>query len=232
MKLVVALSWYAEPPKFLHRCVSSVAPIADRIVCYDGAWDLFPGATAESSREEYAAIRDAAETVGLAYEIFTPDTEWASQVEKRAALMADAAQHGDWLMVIDGDEYVADAKPYELRAHLDRTDLDVATVECVRTTGVEAVNIPGRIRRIYRAACGVTVDTAHNGYRTADGRWLHGDSAAVRLEPALDCSGFVRLHHERANRGDDRNRRALMYRSERLRLQAEDWRRRMPGGVR
>jgi len=89
--------------------------------------------------------------------------------------MAEAAELGDWLFVIDGDEWIHDAKPVVLEDTLDATSCDVGYVRCTNKTGNENIDTPQMIRRLYRASTGVTVDTAHNGYRTADGRWLHGD---------------------------------------------------------
>jgi hypothetical protein len=226
MRIVACLAWYMEPPAFLERCITSLRGLADEAICYDGAWDLWPDGRPESSPEEHAAIARAADEIGLPVTIYTPDTTWASQVEKRASLMLEAGETGaDWLLVIDGDEYIASHQASAARALLESTSCDVATIMHKRTTGVEAVNTPGPIRRLYRADTGVTVDTAHNGYRTIDGRWLHGDCAAVKLEPPLDLSRYVLLHHERANRGDARNRAALDYRSARLAQGVESWRR-------
>jgi hypothetical protein len=225
MKIVACLAWYAEPPAFLHRCVTSLVGICDKIIAYDGAWDLFPHDHHLSPPGQARAIIEAAEAIGIGYASYKPHEKWASQVAKRAALMEDAANYGDWLFVIDGDEYVADGDGHGLRKALAETPCDVAQVMCVRTTGCEAVNIPGRIRRLYRASTGVTVEQAHNGYRTADGRWLHGDGAHARLEPACDTSGFVTLHHERLNRGEERNRAAMGYRLNRNATQVEAWRR-------
>jgi hypothetical protein len=227
MKIVAALAFYHEPPTFLYRCVKSLGTLVDQLVAYDGAWEMFPDGTAESTREEWDAINRAACEVELPYTIYAPDTVWGSQVEKRAALMAEAGENGDWLFVIDGDEYVWSAKPGALEYALSRTEMDVATVMLENVTGHEGSRGKQPIRRLYRASCGITVDTAHNGYRTADGRWLHGDGAAVRLESPLDCSGFLHLYHEKSNRGEDRNRRALAYRAERMRLRTENWRERL-----
>ncbi len=215
-----------EPPAFLARCVESLRGLADELVAYDGAWDLWPDAKPESTEAEGLAIIRAADEIGLPCTIYTPDTTWGSQVEKRAALMLEAGETGcDWLLVIDGDEYIANAESQVARATLETTACDVACIMHLRTVGYDRVNIPGPIRRLYRASTGVTVDTAHNGYRTMDGRWLHGASHAVRLEPALDLSQHVLLHHERANRGEERNRAALEYRSARLAAGVESWRR-------
>jgi hypothetical protein len=214
-----------EPPAFLTRCVESLRGLAAELVAYDGGWDLFPHAQPESSEAEGLAIVRAADAIGIGCTVYTPDTSWGSQVEKRAALMLEAGETGaDWLLVIDGDEWIDWHQGTTARAVLTTTICDVATIMHQRTTGHPGVNTPAPIRRIYRASTGVTVDTAHNGYRTMDGRWLHGDSAAVRLEPPCDVSRFVLLHHERANRGEARNRAALDYRSARLATRAEAWR--------
>ena len=226
VKITACLAWYMEPPAFLTRCVESLRGLADELVAYDGAWDLWPDARPFSSDDEYTAIHEAAESIRLPYTIYEPDTTWASQVEKRAALMLEAGETGaDWLLVIDGDEWIETHHGAAVRAALESTPCDVATIMHKRVTGYDAVNTPGAIRRLYRANTGVTVDTAHNGYRTSDGRWLHGDSAAVRLEPACDLSGMVLLHHEHNNRGVGRDRARQVYRQARLAQRTEAWHR-------
>lgn len=225
MKIIAALAWYTEPPAFLHRCIASLAGLCDEIICYDGAWEMFRGGR-ESSFDEYVAIKAGAADAAIPYTIYTPSHTWGSQVEKRAHLMLEAGEtDADWILVIDGDEHLAECDDRAARHALTLTDRDVAQVMAVRTTGYDAVNVPGRIRRLYRATCGVTVETAHNGYRTQDGRWLHGDSAFVHLEPACDISAHVLMHHERLNRGERRNRAALDYRKARLETGVEAWRR-------
>lgn len=225
MRIIACLAWFHEPPDFLYRSVASLEGFADELVAYDGGWDLFPGACPRSTDAEHAAIEAGAIQAGIAWTIYEPDCTWASQVEKRSALMIDASTRGDWLFVIDGDEYIATANAPIARKKLDDTGLDVATVACKRTTGFDGVNAARPIRRIYRAATGVHVETAHNGYRTADGRWLHGDGAFAPLEPAEPLAEWVLLHHEHRNRGEERNRAALDYRKARLETGAERWRR-------
>lgn len=224
VRICAVLCWYAEPPAFLTRCIESLRGLADEALCYDGAWDLWPDAKPESSEAEHDAICSAALTIGLPTTIFAPDTTWASQVEKRAALMLEAGETGaDWLLVIDGDEWIESAQSAAARAALENTHCDVATIMHKRVTGYDAVNTPGAIRRLYRASTGVTVDTAHNGYRTIDGRWLHGDGAHVTLEPPCDLSGMVVLHHEHNNRGVERDRARQVYRQARLAQRTEAW---------
>ena len=223
VRICCALAWYMEPPAFLTRCVESLRGLADELVAYDGAWDLWPDARRESSIEEHWAIAEAAT---IPCTVLTPAAVWASQVAKRSALMRAATETGcDWILVIDGDEWIEQHHGAAVRAALESTPCDVATILHKRVTGYDAVNVPGAIRRLYRANTGVTVDTAHNGYRTTDGRWLHGDGAHVRLEPPCDLSGLVVLHHEHNNRGVERDRARQVYRQARLAQRTEAWHR-------
>lgn len=227
MRVVAALCWYDEPIRFLVRCIGSLAGVADEVVCYDGAWDFFDGGTC-SDETQWAAIGSAAADAGITATIYAPDTKWASQVEKRAALMLDARERGaDWIIVIDGDEYVAEKEPSRFRGALfTEVTRDVAMVGALRLQKGEIWDTkPSPIRRVYRANTGVTVDTAHNGYRTKDGKWLHGDSVFVPLEPAVDLSAALVLHHEAAHRGAERDARRLEYRRHRRELGLEEWRR-------
>jgi hypothetical protein len=226
VKIVACLAWYDEPITFLDRCIRSLAGIADRIVAYDGAWQMFPHEDHLSPIEQTLRIYWTANQVGISPNVFRPHVEWGSQVAKRDALMREACDYGDWLFVIDGDEYVAEADPDKLRATLAETELDVASVTAKRTNGFAGVNVPQPIRRIYRASTGVSVEIAHNGYRTADGRWLHGDGAFCKMEPVCNTAPFVLLHHEKLNRGVERNEASMEYRKNRNRTQCERWRRR------
>lgn len=220
--IVAALCWFNEPVPFLQRCVKSLAGVADHLVAYDGPWEHYPHTTLRSTTEAWQIARAAA-SIGLPYEIDSRGV-WESQVAKREALMAEARQRGDWVLVIDGDEWIHDARPYELRAALDSLPGDVVMVGCSVSEAGAPFERPNPIRRLYRSASGVTVETAHNGYRTADGRWLHGDSARVPLEPAVDLSRLLMLRHERGNRGGERDAARLAYRKRRRELDLETWR--------
>lgn len=227
VKIVAALAFYDEPVPFLTRCVESLAGVADELVAFDGAWDMFDGGP-QSDETQWTAITTAADNAGIDLGIYAPDTTWASQVEKRAALMLECRNRSaDWTLVIDGDEWVAHKDHLRFRSELFReVGRDVAQVGCVRLQRDPAMTDtrPSPIRRVYRASMGVTVDTAHNGYRTADGRWLHGDPAYVELESPLDLSRWLVLHHEASSRGGDRDARRLAYRRRRRELGLETWR--------
>lgn len=219
MRLVAALAWYDEPVAFLDRCVRSLAGVVDELIALDGRYDLYdPGSPVNSHWSQAQAIGVAADGVALESRVYMGSTTWESQVAKRAHLMQLAADaDADWVFVIDGDEYVAEAHPGHLRPALAETELDVAMVRCSRVDE----SIPTQsIRRIYRA--GTTVLHAHNGYQF-EGRWLHGDSARVELEPALDLARHLHLHNATGLRGFERNRRAIEYRTRRAREREEAW---------
>jgi hypothetical protein len=218
VKLIACLAFYDEPIPFLERHVRSVARVADELVAFDGAWHGHPDGKPHSPAEQALTIKTVALAAGLPCIYYSPQRIWESQVEKRDALMRYASARGDWLLVIDGDEYVHGCDNASLRWLLDHTDYDVATVNHTITTAAKPSASP--IRRLYRAP--VTVERAHNGYRR-DGHWLNGDSAYVRLARAADASMHLHLHHEHTNRGDDRNAARLQYRMQRRRERSESW---------
>lgn len=206
MKICAAMAWYDEPLPFLNRCIRSLAGIADTLIAVDGRWNLHgedddPFVSAE---DEYDTIRDAAAAVGIAVQTLTPVAPWNSQVEKRSFLMQRATETGcDWILVIDGDEEITRCHTEQLHAELQGTALDVAEVMGTNTNPDRG---PHPWRRIYRASTEVTVQHWHNGYQTADGRWLHGPARHVQREPTLDLSGLIHIVNERYGRGKARDR--------------------------
>jgi hypothetical protein len=224
VKIVATLAWYKEPPEMLARMTRSLAGVADELIAVDGRWRFFDDAsdTALSSDAEVEAIERAADEIGLPRMIIRMDRVWNSQVEKRsfmcqAGIVADAT----WLFVIDADEYVEKADMPALRDCLSATDLDVAMV--MHKRGAPALQSPSAIRRIYRASTGVGVETAHMGYRTRDGRWLHGDHAFVNTEPALDLSSYLTLSHPVLGRSPERLQMREDYCYARRHKQFERW---------
>lgn len=217
MKIVAALAWYWESPEFLTRCVESLAGIADHLVALDGPWAGFPYESTSSDLAEYAAIVHASMVADVPLSITTPGLakSWQSQVAKRDALMKIAGEVGDWIFVIDGDEWINDAHADETRELLADTPLHVGTVAFQNVTGGNQA--PSRIRRIYRPP--VTVERNHHGYNR-DGTWLHGPPH-VGLAPTVDLP--LELLHEQAHRGQTRDAASVDYRNWRRRTQAERW---------
>lgn len=137
--------------------------------------------------------------------------------------MQQAEMLGDWILVIDADEHVASFDGRALTGQLADTALDVAEV-AIRNIGAGLFQTkPRPRRRLYRAAAGITVEQAHNGYRAADGRWLNGDPAHVSLESALDVAHAVEVVHHRDARSTDRAARAAFYYQTRTKLGEETW---------
>ncbi len=223
MRLTACLCWFDEPVELLERCVRSLA-WADDLVAVDGRWEHFGevDAPALSSDAEAEAIERAAKEAGLQLLLIRQKTVWPAQVAKRDFMAQAALALGaDWPFVIDADEYVAAVDPASLRMALMTTDRDVATV--MHRRGAPAQQGPRPIRRLYRASTCITVGPAHNGWRTADGRWLNGDTARVPLEEPLDLSSYLEIHHPLGERSRARQRTDELYCSARRRLHLEAW---------
>lgn len=202
MILVGALAWYAESTETLERCARSLGGVCDVLIALGGRWDGFPAVEGDDADAQSDAIMAGCDDAGIFCEVTYSLDMFESQVAKRAELMAAARGAGDWVFVIDADEYVADANTDELARALSNTLADAATVHGIRVPHRLQVRRPWR--RMYRASTGVTVEIAHNGYRAADGRWLYGDPAHVTLEPAVDVTEHLLLVHDLVARGDAR----------------------------
>lgn len=217
MIITAALCWYDESVEFLARCVQSLEGLADSVVAVDGAWAIFPGGP-RSGAEQVEAIKETADAVGMACHVWQPDEIWASQVAKRAAMMDLASDIGDWLFVIDADEYVNYALPLAVRRRLQSSEAVTATVTIKNLHRGE--QMPGYhpqgglTRRFYRA--GTTVTVVHSGY-AYEGRHL------LRDELEEDLRDLIVVEHDNHNRGADRNAADRGYREARQREGVEVW---------
>lgn len=226
MKVAACLCWFDETPETLARCVSSLAGVADRVVALDGPWEHYPHESVSSPREQHDAIREAAGAVGgfESVTVMPARRAWRSQVAKRAAVLELARMVGsDWVFVVDADEHVELCDTDVFRARLAATERDVCEVG-LRTYG-EGVRStrPVPARRLFRASTGVTVDVAHNGYLTADGRWLHGDGRHIKRETAADLSDVISIAHDRDARTAARQHARVEFLDHRRRLNLETW---------
>ena len=183
-EITAALCWYDEKPEHLERLVRSLEGVCSHLVTVDGRWLHFPGAVEDSPEAQRAAIATAADKIGIGLSYFNSGkVGWADQVTKRSFLMQQACKHGEWVLVIDGDEWVEQHRG--LHERLAGLTCDVARVMSHRYgEGIRTPETP--IRRLYRASRNVHVERAHNGYRAADGGWLHGDPGYVTLEQCAD----------------------------------------------
>lgn len=163
------LNWYEENPAWLAECVAAAARICDHIVCVDGAYSGFPGASQQpaSGTEQIDALAHAAAGADIGCTIHQPRTpwwgeEWGGEVAKRNWMLQAAmlvAEPGDWLFRVDADEFVTGV-PYNFRQTLEETSRDVAEV----TLWERDTDIPGGehpFRCLFRAIPGIRIEQAH-----------------------------------------------------------------------
>jgi hypothetical protein len=198
VRIVGLLSWYDEPPRFLSRLVWSLPHLGvDHLYALDGAYDLYPDASPESSADQKHAIGKTCEQLGLPCTIVTPPRTWKTEMEKRSTLfdLADGYGTDDWLLVVDADYEIVFAHP-STRRLLAQTDRDVATVELRTDSGPYYENLPRvqSLRSLYRAGLGLTVEGNHWTYVTADGRKLWAKANEEQEHP-LDLTSKLRVRH-------------------------------------
>lgn len=234
MKLIAVVSWYDESPSWLAQCVASLARFADHIVAVDGAYALFPDAAGRSPLEQHEAV------VGAAYAAGVPLTlHWQKQpfegneVEKRnqtLKLARAVAGPGDWLIVVDADEYVLHAAE-SLRAELAATDRHVATyalfdgldlqenpsMAAAARVASMMTRFSSPVRGIYRNLPDLEYVGTHYSLRaTIDGqpRWLWGIEqmhGADNILPALNLTHALHVAHRNRFRSKVRHQAALEY---------------------
>ena len=221
MTTVACLAYYAEQPAHLEKCVGSLHGLADVLLAWEGRWEKFPAVPGNDPGAQVAAVELAAAGAML---VCHAQGTWPSQVAKRAQLMEEAACMGDWLFVIDADEWVMAEHTDlgQLHLALGAAEADVAEV-MIHRHPLDASTRPRPVRRLYRASTRPTVRTAHNGYVTADDRFLHGDPGWVQLEPALDLSGLLAIGHDVLCRSAARRTARHDYLYTRRRERFESW---------
>lgn len=229
MKLIALLSWYAENPAWLAACVASLEKAGvDHLIAVDGAYMLFPSGKAKSAPIEHAAVVETAHALGLGLTMHTPQTTFTgNEVEKRSLLFELAeqvAKPGDWYMVMDADQVITEA-PADLKARLERTELDVAEVTFYETNDQGNPHLPPEHRYpvpiLFRALPGLRVQGNHYTYALPDGRLLWGQGVPGReIAEALSVPD-VRVLHRNQHRHPDRTRDRHAYYRRRDELRIE-----------
>lgn len=222
-EITAALCWYDERPEHIERLIFSLVGVCSHLVAVDGRWLHHPGEAEDSPEPQRAALANAVSEAGLGLSYFTSGgVGWADQTTKRSFLMQQACRHGDWVLVIDADEWVEQHQG--LHERLAGLECDVARVESHRYgEGIRTPFTP--IRRLYRASRNVHVERAHNGYRAADGGWLHGDPAYIELEQCADeVAENITVAHDIDGRLPERDHAKRTYYIERRRhMGASRW---------
>lgn len=229
MRVIGVISWFNESPSWLAATVASLARVCDHVVAVDGRYALFPHDLAASPIQEAQTILETAEGAGVACTVHRPvEPFYGNEIEKRNLLLQLALVHAepmlDWLIVLDGDEYIVDHAA-DFRDQLERTDRHVATYALQEYLDPNRPEMPLNvarmrslpdvwqvpIRSIYRALPGLTYRGTH--YSVAgeiDGTttWLWGHPAQV---PELDLSSFLRVRHRNPLRPLQRRQQAAGY---------------------
>lgn len=204
MKLIAVLCWFDERPSWLAGVVASLkkAEVA-HVVALDGAYALYPGGRAYSSREQHGVIVETCQALEMGCTIYAPQEPYfGNEVEKRTLSMrlaeAIAEPHEDWYFVVDADHFVTSAIGHTDR--LAETECDVAEIRFMEPYGaIPSGGCP--LRCVIRAIPGIYYDGNHYTFRTPDGRDLHHGR-----EPALDLS-CIEVEHRTGER--DRYRKGL-----------------------
>jgi hypothetical protein len=204
--IVACLMWYDEPVEQLDRCVRSLGPVADVLVAVDGAFADYPhDGMVNSPPEQFRVIEQACRRDGR-IRLVPASTQypWPDEVSKRAWMVGYAVNlcvptGDDWLLVIDGDEYVEEAaRRLEIWGGLAELKEDVADVT------FRFADTEHPLPRLYRAQPGLTVVGAHWRYVVGDRLvCAHGNEPEP---PRGDATQLIALRHDPL-RSDERQRR-------------------------
>lgn len=213
LRIAAALAWYDEPVEFLSRMVSSLVGNVDELVAFDGRWHGMPGDSDVSALEQAVELEERGSELGLKVTVIrnagrtAPTTPgaicWDSQVAKRDALMTEAGDCADWILVIDGDEFL------QVRGDLHTKLTDVQAAAAAVT--IISMNRPWPLRDLAPMSCrsprlfhaGTRVSGRHNGYLF--------DGVPADLNQ-IDLSNEVTIWHDNQARPPERRAAAQTYR--------------------
>lgn len=207
MRMIGLLSFFDEPAENLTRCVIGLHRAGvEHLVAVDGRYALYDRDDHLSHPNQHAAIVLACREVGITLTLHSPSGPWeGNETEKRSFLFAlghAVSQPGDWLFVVDADEFIVNV-PVDLRDRLASTNLDVAEIALMDMVAAR-INRPdfpvmSPVRKLFRAQQ-IAVGPAHWDYVTPDNRLLWGSEGTERgrdglMEPALELLDFEIEHH-------------------------------------
>lgn len=199
MIVTACLAWYDEPIEDLIRCVESLPVLCDRLVAVDGGYELVEGAEPVSPYEQTEAIQDAAERVGLEFQVFRSNDLWNGQVAKRDWMMRMAVDGSDWLIPVDSD-YVLHGIREAVRAELVATTADAMVVDFHTTLpeGVTRDNLEADGRAANEWHAGMAGETlkmalifrALPGFRVERHHWWYSGMKDGKRVALWDCGGL------------------------------------------
>lgn len=210
MRLIGLMSFWDEPPRDLRKAIESYHAIGmTHLVTVDGAYGSFPGATPVSDKRQHAEIADTCDRLRIDLRSYLPMETWPTETQKRGFMFHLAAEvfattPDDWFVVVDADEHID--KPFDVRPHLQRTELAAADFQMIEPAGAGNPAKDEPLRKCFRALPGLTVRLNHFTYATED-RVLWGYGA----ERGLDLTALKFTHTTNLRKRDRRDRKKQYY---------------------
>jgi hypothetical protein len=236
-RIICICIYYDEHPEWLGEHMASLAPVCSDFVYVDGAYGLYPGASAKpaSPRECATSLHSMALATGRPLLHYRPSRPFfGNEVEKRN-MSLDLARSlpevvGDqnvWFLVADADTVaikVNDALP-RILGETDRNVGEYAASAIMnpvvppdpdRWAAVRAAETekPLHVRCVYRNLPGLRYGPAHWhvtwGQPGRDRRWLWGGNLRQQ-DPCIDLSMELRFEHRQLDRDLERQRASKRY---------------------
>lgn len=213
------MSFYDERPDWLSATIASLTKWGvDHLIALDGAYFLYPEGRHRSSTFQHLAILEAAAAIDIGLTLAWPDTVWTrNETEKRTQLFRHAdtisTPGEDWYLIWDADQFALNTT--NLKHELAKTTLDAAETTCEQPEHTGDITHM-RIRNLFRAHHGITVQGNHYTYLHPDGTTkLWGQARAGHphggLAPAHDATMAARFEHRTTQRPPRRIEAARNY---------------------
>lgn len=240
MRIHGVVCWFQESPSWLAAMAASAARLVDHLVVVDGRYALFGHELPVSPTLEAETLIETCEGAGVAMTMYRPsEPYWGNEVEKRnlsvRLAMVSATQMEDWVVVLDGDQYIRHVNKVAVRNQLKLTDKHVAELvveeymdphnpdqplDIARHRFLGSVHHT-YVRQMYRCLPNLGYEGAHycvhgdvDGVKT----WLWGHPEMVEAERIED---HLIVRHRNILRTAERRQQAAFYYEQRDRLRIE-----------
>lgn len=239
MRIHAVVVWFSESPSWLAAMVASAARLVDHLIVVDGRYMLFDHPLVSSPVQEAQTIIETAEGAGLGLTMYRPNEPFrGNEVEKRnlsfKLALANAEPMTDWIIVLDGDQYIRHVKPDVVRAQLEATDKHVAEVILEEYMDPHNPDQPldvarhrflgsvfhTQLRCMFRCLPDLGYEGAHycvRGFPDGEKTWLWGNKDMVEAERVEELV----IRHRNVLRTAERRQQAAWYYEQRDRLGIE-----------
>jgi len=193
--VVIAVCNVYNEGRHIRRTLDSLVGRVQHVHVFDGRYAQFPGQNYSSTDETESIVRSFPFTTWHP----SPDVPYPDQLAKRTATL-QVGEPGDWLLIIDGDEWLSDS--------IDRlpSDADVGWVQIVSGlyTG------PYRTPRLIRHRPGLHYAGRHSWIYDADGYLVASHQHRTSRYVHVDLP--VQLYNLRTVNGPERERQKKAFR--------------------